>query len=154
MGEWGRLPVVQFLTASLAAGTVAPAAFMAGRHPSLGWKAVAVSGWKELFHFWWWPGLAFAATYCLVLRGIVDFLLRVPMETAITNGLLAGLVGAILVPYCHYLGARRGLEDRVKQQVPASLLRCPFVFGILSKTHGAAVGQPAGMALGEQGRQG
>lgn len=154
IGEGGRLPVVQFLVASLAAGTIAVAAFMAGRHPSLGWKAAGASSWKELFHFWWWPGLAFAATYFLVLRGIVDFLLQTALDTAWANGVLAGLVGAIMAPYCRHLGFRRGLEDRVKQQVPASLLRCPFVFGILSKTSGGAAAQPAGMALGEQGRRG
>lgn len=153
-GEGGRLPVVQFLVASLGAGTITVAAFMAGRHPSLGWKAAGASTWKELFHFWWWPGLAFAATYFLVLRGIADFLLQTAMDTAFSNGLLAGLVGAMMGAYCHYLGFRRGLEDRVRQQVPASLLRCPFVFGILSKTSGGAAVQPAGMALGEQGRRG
>lgn len=155
LGDLGRLAVVQFAVASLAAGTLALAAFLAGRHPSGRWRAaVGSSSWKDLFRFWWWPGLAFAATYFLVVRGGVDFVLREEPRTALAHGLIAGFVGSLMALYCYYLGCRRGLEDRVSQQVPASLLRCPFVFGILSKTSGAVAGQPAGMALGEPARRG
>jgi len=155
MGDVGRLAVVQFAVASLASGTLALAAFLAGRHPSGGWRAaVGSASWKDLFRFWWWPGLAFAATYFLVVWGGVNFVLRGEPRTALGHGLIAGLVGSLMGLYCYYLGCRRGLEDRVSQQVPASLLRCPFVFGILSKTSGAGAGQPAGMALGEPARRG
>ena len=46
---------------------------------------------------------------------------------------MAGGVGGLLGLYCYYLGWRRRLEDKVFQSVPSSLLRCPFVMGLLSK---------------------
>jgi uncharacterized membrane-anchored protein len=86
-----------------------------------------------LFRFWWWPGLAFAATYYLVLAGMVAFLFKMDQVSGLTQGAIAGTVGGVMALYCYYLGYRRAVEDRVQQMVPASLLRCPFVMGILSK---------------------
>jgi hypothetical protein len=150
--------LVQFLTVSLAAGVTAVAAYLDGQQRPGGWRAaVSQTPGGELFRFWWWPGLAFAATYYLILAGGVLFLLRLDHLPATAHGLVGGLVGGVLALYCYYLGDRRALEDRVRQEVPSSLLRCPFVFGILSRTKESAsqaAVPPAGMVLGERGREG
>lgn len=157
-GQFGLAWLSQFAAVSLVAGTLALAAYLSGQQRSGGWRAVAgVTSGKELFRFWWWPGLAFAATYYLVLAGAAYFLLRLAPVTAVAHGVIGFLVGGLMALYCYYLGYRRSLEDRIRQQVPTSLLRCPFVFGILSKTKtvtSAGAVPPAGVMLGEQGRQG
>ncbi len=111
-----------------------------------GWRALLSSvGWAELFRFWWWPGLAFAATYYLVLAGMAAFLFRLDQTDRLMQGMIAGMVGGIMALYCYYLGYRRHVEDQVQQMVPASLLRCPFVMGILSKAS-----SPQSSAIGQQ----
>jgi hypothetical protein len=67
----------------------------------------------------------------------------------------------MMAAYCYYLGHRRHVENQIKQVVPPSLLRCPFVMGILSKhTPFGQGGQPPEtittmasptMAAGKQG---
>jgi hypothetical protein len=94
---------------------------------------LSVVAWSELFRFWWWPGLAFAATYYLVLTGIVTFVLRLDTENLWLQGLTAGLVAGLMAVYSYFLGGRRYQEDCIHQVVPPSLLRCPFVMGLLSK---------------------
>ena len=56
--------------------------------------------------------------------------------------------------YGYYLGHRRSVEDRLAQTIPASLLRCPFVIGISSKStrlREAMNLQPANAGPGESG---
>lgn len=158
LSEAGAGLLAQFLMISLVAGSVALPAYLSGQQRPGGWLAVLGSlGWPEIFRFWWWPGLAFAATYYLVLAGAVVFLVRPDPVPGSVHGLIGLLVAGIMALYGYYLGYRRALEDRIQQQVPTSLLRCPFVFGILSKTHippTEGVVPPAGVALGESGRQG
>ncbi|WP_447984446.1 hypothetical protein [Nitrospira sp. Nam74] len=130
----GQIEVVQFAIVTLVAGTVTILAYMAGEQRPGGWQArLSVVGWAELFRFWWWPGLAFAATYYLVISGIVTFVLRWETETVWLQGLTAGLVAVLMSVYSYFLGGRRYQEDRIHQVVPPSLLRCPFVMGLLSK---------------------
>jgi hypothetical protein len=130
----GQTEVVQFTIVTLVAGTVTLLAYMAGEQRPGGWQArLSVVGWSELFRFWWWPGLAFAATYYLVISGIVTFVLRWEMETLWLQGLTAGLVAVLMSVYSYFLGGRRYQEDRIHRVVPPSLLRCPFVMGLLSK---------------------
>lgn len=158
LGNIGSGWAVQFLAISLLAGSVSLPAYLAGQQRPGGWVAAFGSlGWAELFRFWWWPGLAFAATYYLVLAGSVAFLLRPEPVAGLVHAAIGLLVAGIMAAYCYYLGYRRALEDRVHQQVPTSLLRCPFVFGILSKTRAVPTADavpPAGVILGESGRQG
>lgn len=129
-----KADIQQLVAVSLIAGGVAVWAYLAGARRSgrLG-ALLATSQWSELIRFWWWPGLTFAVTYYLVLAGGVSFVLRADSTEGVVQALLAGLVGGLMALYCYYLGHRRYVEDQVQQIVPASLLRCPFVMGILSK---------------------
>lgn len=130
----GRTEFAQFVVVTLVAGTVTLMAYMAGEQRSGGWQArLSVVSWSELFRFWWWPGLAFAATYYLVVSGIVTFVLRLDPESLWLQGLTAGTVAGLMAVYSYFLGGRRYQEDRIHQVVPPSLLRCPFVMGLLSK---------------------
>lgn len=134
LGELGRTALLQLVVSTLVAGSLAVWAYLAGAQHLGSWHGLIQSvGWLELFRFWWWPGLAFAATYYLVVVGALEFLLRQEL-TLTAYGITAGLVAGMMALYCYYLGYRRHVEDRVQQTVPASLLRCPFVTGILSKT--------------------
>ncbi|MBI3603147.1 MAG: hypothetical protein HY205_01685 [Nitrospirae bacterium] len=161
VSEAGRTELGQLVAVTLIGGCVALAAYLAGEQRPGGWRArLGTLGWSELFRFWWWPGLAFAATYYLVLVGAVVFLFRLEQTGGLAQGLIAGAVSGIMALYGYYLGYRRQVEDRVQQTVPASLLRCPFVMGILSKG-GSPSGKPVvssvdgvdGMAR-ESGRRG
>jgi hypothetical protein len=130
----GQTEVAQFGIVTLVAGTVTLLAYMAGEQRSGGWQArLSAVSWSELFRFWWWPGLAFAATYYLVVSGIMTFVLRWDTENFWLQGLTASVVAGLMAVYSYFLGGRRYQEDRIHQVVPLSLLRCPFVMGLLSK---------------------
>ena len=135
------------------------------RSPALGhatssadaWSTVLRgAGWAELFRFWWWPGLAFAVTYYLTLAGAATFLFRLDAMSGVIQSLMAGAVAGVMALYCYYLGYRRHLENQIQQVVPPSLLRCPFVMGILSKRKvmpSEAAIPSAGIVLRETGRR-
>lgn len=126
---------------TLAAGTVGLLAFFAGQGNGEAWMArLAATRWGELLKFWWWPGLAFASTYYLVLLGACLYVLRQPMASMGVFAAEAGLVGGMMALYGYYLGQRREIENRQPGGVPAALLRCPFVMGILGKSREAIVG--------------
>src|SRR5262249_5065693 len=118
----------------------------AGLRPSGAWMdGLMETKAAELLKYWWWPGLAFASTYYLVLAGLVIFLLGhpgVPTPFAVCGG---ALVTAIMALYGYYLGHRRQVEERQGVNLSPSLLRCPFVMGILSKSSRSAV---AGVSKG------
>lgn len=127
--------VAQLLGVTVVAGTVTLFAYFDGRQRNGGWMSAVISAsWGELLKFLWWPGFAFAATYYLVLIGALLFPLRQVDPSVNALILLAGSVGALMGLYGYYLGYRRDVEDRVRQEVPGSLLRCPFVMGILGRS--------------------
>jgi hypothetical protein len=97
----------------------------------------------ELFRYWWWPGLAFAATYYLSWAGLLIFVLQTDVSGGPVRGAIAGGVAGMMAVYCHYLGRRRHVENQLHQIVPPSLLRCPFVMGILSKQPTLRSGGPS-----------
>ena len=131
---FGQTELAQFGIVTLVAGTVTLLAYMAGERRPGGWQArLSAVSWSELFRFWWWPGLAFAATYYLVVSGIMTFVLRWDTEILWSQGLTASVVAGLMTVYSYFLGSRRYQEDRIHQVVPPSLLRCPFVMGLLSK---------------------
>jgi len=134
VGEAGWSELGQLVAVSLFAGCVAVWAYLAGEQRADGWRArLSAVGWSELLRFWWWPGLAFAATYYLVLTGGLYYVLRVDAISGMAPAVIAGVSTGMMALYCYYLGSRRSVEDRVQPRIPASLLRCPFVLGILSK---------------------
>lgn len=145
-GPLGREELSQLLVVTVVAGVVSVGAYLSGTDRPGGWPAwIGQMGWWELFRFWWWPGLAFAATYYLVLAGLVLFVFHAPATPFGTQLVMAATVGGVMALYCHYLGVRRRIEDRIFQAVPASLTRCPFIMGILSgksPTSGDAVPPP------------
>ena len=158
LGEAGRSELGQLIAVSLFAGCVAVWAYLAGERRAEGWRArLSAVGWPELLRFWWWPGLAFAATYYLVLTGGLYYVLRVDAISGMAPAVIAGVSTGMMALYCYYLGSRRSVEDRVQPRIPASLLRCPFVLGILSKPNAmptARVIPQADIALEDSSRRG
>lgn len=157
LGGWGGTALVQWILVTFIAGTIMVPAFLRGEEPGTSWQiSAARAGASELFRFWWWPGLAFAATYYLVAVGALVFLFPSHIPSVVTYGMVAALVGAVMAIYGYYLGHRRHVEDGVERSVPASLLRCPFVMHLLagggSRERVPIV--PAEAALGETGRHG
>jgi hypothetical protein len=139
-GEVGRSAFAQLCVVTLMAASLALPAYLAGEQRPGGWRSrLAAAAWKELARFWWWPGAAFAATYDLVVLGALSFGLRWdgPLTVA-QSATVASLIGGLVALYCCYLGHRRVVEDQVRAAVPATLLRCPFVLGILTKARSAA----------------
>lgn len=139
----GASALAQLLVATALAAAVALCAYLAGLSAPAPWFVRwRQSQWFELAKFWWWPGLAFAATYLLVLYGAAVFLLRwAPLSTS-QFMVMSGAVGALMAGYCYYLGVRRAFEDRIQSQVPASVLRCPFVTGLLAMQVGGGKKPP------------
>ena len=135
VAEAGRSHVVQLLAVTLAAGTLSLWAYLGGEQRR--WRIrMAGRPWAEILKFWWWPGLAFGATYYMVVAGVLIFMLRTEEIVPGLQSVAVGAVGGVMAVYGYYLGYRRSEEDRMQRAVPASLLRCPFVMGILSKTNG------------------
>ena len=140
--------LAQGAVVTMTAGTVALLAFFAGQGNGEVWRSrFAATHLGELMKFWWWPGLAFASTYYLVLVGGCLYMLKQPMSSTGLFAAVAGLVGGIMALYCYYLGHRREIENRQPGGVPTALLRCPFVMGILGKSRetiaGPALSGPA-----------
>lgn len=132
-------PLAQLLMATVLGGSAALYAYLAGLSAPATWKERArQTHWMELARFWWWPGFAFAATYFLVMYGIAEFVLRAAARSRVQFGILATGTGFLMGLYCYYLGARRAFEDRIHATVPSSMLRCPFITGILGKHKGAS----------------
>ncbi len=159
MGEVGRAELGQLAVITLVAGSFALVAYLAGRQPGRWVSLFRETQWSELLRFWWWPGLAFAATYYLVVLGVGLYVLRQDPMSGAASILIASLVGGIMALYCYYLGNRRHVEDRVQQAIPSSLLRCPFVMGILSKSKESPQGSgapkggpPSEIVVGQTGR--
>jgi drug/metabolite transporter (DMT)-like permease len=135
LGENGAAPLVQVTAVSLLGGTLAVWAYLAGIQQTAVHKVQwRVHRWHELFRFWWWPGLVFAATYYLVLAGTALFLVpAMNLTSAVMSTVMAGTVGSLMTVYGYYFGQQRHLDDQIRQSIPPLLLRCPFVMGILSR---------------------
>ncbi len=119
---------------ALGAAVICLCSYLEGRRGE--WISSLLSTpWSELFKFLWWPGLAFASTYFLVLAGAVLFLVEpnaLSPGAAVVTGSAVGMVMAL---YGFFLGHRRRAEDQMRVPLAPNLLRCPFVMGILGK-HG------------------
>ena len=127
--------VVQLFAVTIFGGALALCAYLGGLKPQSSW----VDGLREtkpgeLLKYWWWPGLAFASTYYLVVAGTVIFLLKQPGIPTIYALCGGAAVSSLMALYGYYLGYRRQVEDQQGQGLSPSLLRCPFVMGILGKS--------------------
>jgi hypothetical protein len=148
------IALAQLLSVTIVGGALALAAYFAGLRPTVSWiDSLRRTAPVELLKYWWWPGMAFASTYYLVIMGLVLFVGRQPsMGTA--QALSGGaLVTAIMGLYGYYLGDRRQIEDQTRPQLSSGMLRCPFVMGILGKTARASSGRGQ-MALEKAGSKG
>jgi hypothetical protein len=146
--------LAQLVLVTLCAGSLAVWAYLAGEQRPGGWRVMmGAAGRMELFRYWWWPGLAFAATYYLSWAGLAIFVVRSDVSGVAARGSIAGAVAAMMAAYCYYLGHRRHVENQLRQVVPPSLLRCPFVMSILSKQPVLGQGGPPAevMAAGKRG---
>jgi hypothetical protein len=131
---------VQLSAVTIFGGALALCAYFGGLRPQSSW----VNGLREtkpgeLLKYWWWPGLAFASTYYLVVAGAVIFLLRQPGIPTIYALFGGAAVASLMALYGYYLGYRRQVEAQQGQSLSPSLLRCPFVMGILGKSSNPAV---------------
>src|SRR5262245_54470892 len=132
--------IVQLSAVTIFGGALALCAYFGGLRPQSSW----VSGLREtkpgeLLKYWWWPGLAFASTYYLVIAGAVIFLLKqpgIPTIFALSGG---AAVAGLMALYGYYLGYRRQVEEQQGQSLTPALLRCPFVMGILGKSSNPAI---------------
>jgi len=137
--------LIQLSAVALLGGFVALCAYFGGLRPDASWiQGLSQTKTAELLKYWWWPGLAFAATYYLVAAGFVLFLLRQPGISTGIAMVSGGCVAGMMALYCYYLGFRRQVEEKQGQTMSSGLLRCPFVMGILSKSSGAGVSMTAG----------
>lgn len=127
--------IVQLCAVTLAGGVVALCAYFGGLKPRSSWMTgLFETKFTELLKYWWWPGLAFSATYYLVAAGGVIFVLHQP-EISTAFAMAAGaLVTGLMGLYGYYLGYRRHVEEQEGQSLSPALLRCPFVMGILGKS--------------------
>jgi hypothetical protein len=136
--------IVQLSAVTIFGGAIALCAYFGGLRPQASWTAgVFETRISELLKYWWWPGMAFASTYYLVVAGVVIFLLRepgIPTPYAVAGG---SVVVAIMGLYGYYLGHRRQVEEQQGQGLSTALLRCPFVVGILGKSSSIGAGLPA-----------
>jgi len=127
--------ILQLGAVTLAGGALALCAYFGGLKPRSSWMmGLSETKFTELLKYWWWPGLAFSATYYLVAAGGVIFVLQQPdistTSAAASGALVTGLMGL----YGYYLGYRRHVEEQEGRSLSPALLRCPFVMGILGKS--------------------
>lgn len=150
-GYLGESPLAQLLLATAVGGSVALCAYLDGlSRPQPWWIRWHETRWMELAKFWWWPGFAFAATYFLVAYGLAEFAFRIGPLSVMWFAAVSATVGGLMATYCYYLGARRAFENRIASAVPASMLRCPFITGLLGKQSGQTGSMPAeAMAFSE-----
>ena len=131
---------VQLSAVTIIGGALALCAYFGGLRPQSSWvNGLCETKPGELLKYWWWPGLAFASTYYLVVAGAVIFLLRQPGIPTIYALFGGAAVAGLMALYGYYLGYRRQVEEQQGQSLSPSLLRCPFVMGILGKSSNPAV---------------
>ncbi len=147
--------LVQLMSITILGGGLALCAYFGGLHSSTSWvKSLRRTASAELLKFWWWPGMAFASTYYLVVMGLLLFVWKQPritVEHAVVGGTL---VTALMGLYGYYLGHRRQVEDGQVPHLSSGMLRCPFVMGILGKPPGSSVGVAGKMAVSKTGSKG
>jgi hypothetical protein len=126
--DLGNLAAVGLLVGG--AGTLA---FLQGLRPDTPvWEGLGEYTWRELLRFFWWPGLTFAWTYFLIVLGAVSFLLVLPHPPVWGRVFATAGIGGLMSLHCYYLGRSRWQEEKLHATIPPSLLRCPFILGVLT----------------------
>ncbi len=126
--DLGHLAVIGILV-----GLVCTLAFVQGLQPAMtGWEGLMQYSWRELLRFFLWPGVTFGWTYCLIALGAISFLLAVPNPPIWARVLITAGTGGLMSLYGYYLGRCRWQEEKLHATIPPSLLRCPFILGMLT----------------------
>jgi hypothetical protein len=126
--DLGHLGVIGILV-----GMACTLAFVQGLQPAMtAWEGLMQYSWRELLRFFMWPGLTFGWTYYLIALGAISFLLAIPNPTTWTRILITAGIGGLMSLYGYYLGRCRWQEEKLHATIPPSLLRCPFILGILT----------------------
>ena len=126
--DLGHLGVIGILV-----GMACTLAFVQGLQPAMpGWKGLLRYSWRELLRFFMWPGMTFGWTYYLITLGAISFLTAVPNPPTWTRVLVTAGIGGLMSLYGYYLGRCRWQEEKLHATIPPSLLRCPFILGILT----------------------
>lgn len=147
--------LAQLMGVTMLGGGLALCAYCGGLRPSVSWgETLRRTASTELLMFWWWPGMAFASTYYLVVMGMLLFVLRQPRIAPWQAVVGGALVTAMMGLYGYYLGHRRQVEDEQASQLSSGMLRCPFVMGILGKTVGSSDEVAGEMSLSKTGSKG
>ena len=132
--------LIQVTTITAFGGTVALFAYFGGFRSTTSWlQGLVETKAGELVKYWWWPGLAFTSTYYLVVMGALLFLVRQPTISTMQAAVSGALVTAMMAVYCYYLGYRRSIEAQQGLGLSGTVLRCPFVLGILGKSPSAVM---------------
>lgn len=157
--DQGQLSALaQLMGVTIVGGGFALCAYFRGLQSTGSWvENLRRTAPAELLKYWWWPGMAFASTYYLVVLGLVLFVMRQPTVSvgpAVVGGaLVTGMMGL----YGYYLGYRRQVEDLQRPQLSSGMLRCPFVMGILGRNAESSAAQSSGtgeMMLSKSGSKG
>ena len=143
IGSWGLWniapadwqPIVQSMGVPFLVATLGLVAFLDGQGQLF--KTAEASGrpigWLTGLWFWIWPSFTFAATYFLVLWGVLAFVLGMPEGSPLNFMGMAGITGLMMTTYTLYLGWRKSYEEKTLA-IPESVQRCPFVMGILQNS--------------------
>jgi hypothetical protein len=124
----------QFVLVTLVAGSLSVWVYLVSAQRWTGWHAVPHHFvWQEAVRYWWWPGLAFAAAYYCSWAGLVWFVLHGEVSSGLVRGGIAGAVAGLLTLSGACLGHRRYLDEQAQLASAPSVLRCPFVRGILAR---------------------
>lgn len=150
--------LAQLMGITIVGGGLGLCAYFRGLEPAGSWvDRLRRTPAGELLKYWWWPGMAFASTYFLVIMGLMLFVVghaSVSTAYAVVGGaLVTGLMGL----YGYYLGHRRHVEDREGPQLSSGMLRCPFVMGILGRKPQLSADETSGvgdLALSKSGSKG
>jgi len=128
-----RTDLGHLATIGILAGGAGTLAFLQGFHPEAGaWEMLTRYSWRELLRFFLWPGLTFGWTYYLIILGITSFIAVVPDPPYWWQILVTAGVGGLMSLHCYYLGRSRWQEEKLHATIRSSLLRCPFILGILT----------------------
>jgi len=132
---WIATDIGQLLVGGVFIGGAATVAYVSGLRPSAGIRqSMTAYSWRELLRFFAWPGLAFAWTYFLTVFGAATYLFDVSDLSLLWRTAVTGGTAGLMSTYCYYLGRCRWQEENLHGKLSPSMLRCPFILGVLTST--------------------